>query len=76
MKLLLAWELGAGLRHMSLASFTVYFTSQQCELAYALRDIDTAKSFHKENEHKIYQAPVLAIRCANRGAAYDCADML
>jgi UDP-N-acetylglucosamine:LPS N-acetylglucosamine transferase len=77
MKLLLAWELGAGLGHMtSLASFTAYFTSQQCEVAYALRDVDTAKSFHKENEHKIYQAPVLGIRRANRGAAYDCADML
>jgi UDP:flavonoid glycosyltransferase YjiC (YdhE family) len=77
MKLLLAWELGGGMGHMSkLAALTNYFTANGHQVAYALRDVNTAKHFHHTGHHPIYQAPVLGIRGPNIGAAYDCADML
>jgi UDP:flavonoid glycosyltransferase YjiC (YdhE family) len=77
MRLLLAWELGGGLGHMTtLASLTRYLSDNGHQVAYALRDIDTAKHFHQANQYLVYQAPVLGIRGPNTGAAYDCADML
>jgi UDP:flavonoid glycosyltransferase YjiC (YdhE family) len=77
MKLLLAWELGAGLGHMAtLASLTQYLTDNGHHVAYALRDVSTAKYFHQPNQYFVYQAPVLGIREPNTAAAYDCADML
>lgn len=77
MKLLLAWELGGGMGHMSkLAALANYFTANGHQVAYALRDVNTAKHFHQTGQYIIYQAPVMGIRRSNTGAAYDCADML
>ena len=77
MKILLAWELGAGLGHMAtLASLTQYLSDKGHQVAYALRDISTADHFHQPNQYLVYQAPVLGILGPNTAAAYDCADML
>jgi UDP-N-acetylglucosamine:LPS N-acetylglucosamine transferase len=77
MKLLLAWEIGAGLGHMAtLASLSRHFINKGHQVAYALRDVRTADHFHQSDQYIVYQAPVLGIRGSNIGAAYDCADML
>jgi len=77
MNVLMAWELGAGLAHAVVLHLTGQeLTSRGHAVSYALRNTETAKTLHFDENTAVYQAPVMGVVRPDQSAAYDYADLL
>jgi hypothetical protein len=77
-RILLAWELGAGVGHLvPLAEAARELEAAGHECACALRDLGNAHAFFDTRKTRLYQAPVfLPVWRAENDTAYTFADIL